>query len=107
MPFVNSYGDSREGRRSSYADHGYRARSAQEQLVAARTRPGGRGLRGGVGNRPIPELSVGDRVTHDAWGMGRVVDTRGAGEGVQAQIDFGGDVGVKWLMLRYAPLQKL
>jgi hypothetical protein len=26
---------------------------------------------------------------------------------VQAQIDFGGDVGVKWLMLRYAPLQRL
>jgi DNA helicase-2/ATP-dependent DNA helicase PcrA len=39
--------------------------------------------------------------------MGRVVDTRGAGEGSQAQVDFGGDVGVKWLMLRYAPLQKL
>src|SRR5579875_2036285 len=34
MPFVNSYGDSWEGRRSSYADHGYRARSAQEQVVA-------------------------------------------------------------------------
>jgi DNA helicase-2/ATP-dependent DNA helicase PcrA len=39
--------------------------------------------------------------------MGRVIGTRGAGEGAQAQIDFGGDVGVKWLMLRYAPLQKL
>jgi DNA helicase-2/ATP-dependent DNA helicase PcrA len=106
VPFINSYGDSWQGERSS-GDHGYRARSAQEQLAAARTRPGARGLRGGAGNRQIPELAVGDRVTHDAWGMGRVIDTRGAGEGVQAQVDFGGDVGVKWLMLRYAPLQKL
>ena len=106
-PFINSYGDSWEAGRSSYSDHGYRARSAQAQLAAARTRPGARGLRGGAGNRPIPELAIGDRVTHDAWGLGRVVGTRGAGEGAQAQIDFGGDVGVKWLMLRYAPVQKL
>jgi DNA helicase-2/ATP-dependent DNA helicase PcrA len=108
VPFVNSYGDDRPG---GYRDHGYRARSggyrsAQEQLASSRT-GGGRGLRGGAGNRPIPELTVGDRVTHDSWGMGRVLDTRGAGEGSQAQIDFGGDVGVKWLMLRYAPIQKL
>jgi len=39
--------------------------------------------------------------------MGTVVATRGSGDGAQAQIDFGGDTGVKWLMLRYAPLQKL
>jgi DNA helicase-2/ATP-dependent DNA helicase PcrA len=39
--------------------------------------------------------------------MGTVVDLRGAGDGLQAQIDFGGGTGRKWLMLRYAPLQKL
>ena len=49
---------------------------------------------------------AGDRVTHDTWGLGTVVDTRGAGDGAQAQVDFGSS-GVKWLMLRYAPLQKL
>jgi DNA helicase-2/ATP-dependent DNA helicase PcrA len=64
-------------------------------------------VRGGAGNRPILALAVGDRVTHDAWGMGIVTDTRGSGEGTQAQIDFGGDTGRKWLMLRYAPLEKL
>ncbi len=68
---------------------------------------GGRGMRGGVGNRAVPALAVGDRVTHDAWGMGTVVDTRGDGDGAQAQIDFGAGTGVKWLMLRYAPVQKL
>ena len=108
-PFVNSYGD--DDIPARHGDHGYRARgsrrSAQEQLAASRTAAGGRGLRGGVGNRAVPALDVGDRVTHDAWGMGTVVATRGAGEGAQAQIDFGGDTGLKWLMLRYAPVQKL
>ncbi|MDT4919574.1 MAG: ATP-dependent helicase UvrD/PcrA [Pseudonocardiales bacterium] len=110
VPFVDRYGDDAPAR---HGDHGYRAgsasntrRSAQEQLVASRM-AGGRGLRGGAGNRAIPALAVGDRVTHDAWGMGTVVDLRGAGDGLQAQVDFGAGTGRKWLMLRYAPLQKL
>ena len=105
VPFVNRYDDDGP---TKYGDHGYRSRgrSAQEQLVASRM-TGGRGLRGGTGNRAIPNLSVGDRVTHDAWGMGTVLDLRGAGDGLQAQVDFGGDTGRKWLMLRYAPLEKL
>ncbi|MEO9140502.1 MAG: DNA helicase PcrA [Jatrophihabitans sp.] len=103
-PFVNSYGDDAPSTR--YGDHGYRAAgprtaSAQEKLASS-----GR-LRGGAGNRVIASLDAGDRVTHDAFGMGSVIATRGSGEGSQAQIDFGGDVGVKWLMLRYAPVQKL
>ncbi len=103
-PFVAGYGDDVPSRQS---DHGYRAggrRSAQEQLAASRLAGGG--LRGGAGNRAVPSLDLGDRVTHDAWGLGTVVATRGAGDGAQAQIDFG-SAGVKWLMLRYAPLQKL
>ena len=105
VPFVNRYEDDSPSRSS---DHGYRARtrSAQERLAASRL-AGGRGMRGGAGNRAIPTLSKGDRVTHDAWGLGTVVDLRGSGDGLQAQIDFGTGVGVKWLMLRYAPLEKL
>jgi DNA helicase-2/ATP-dependent DNA helicase PcrA len=104
VPFVNRYDDDAPAR---YSDHGYKARrSAQEQLAASRM-AGGRGMRGGAGNRAIPSLSVGDRVTHDAWGLGTVVDLRGTGDGVQAQIDFGVGTGLKWLMLRYAPLQTL
>jgi DNA helicase-2/ATP-dependent DNA helicase PcrA len=108
QPFVDRYAD--DGPASRYGDHGYRARprrpSAQEQLAASRL-ASGRGLRGGAGNRKIPDLAKGDRVTHDAWGLGTVVDTRGSGEGAQAQIDFGAGTGVKWLMLRYAPVEKL
>jgi DNA helicase-2/ATP-dependent DNA helicase PcrA len=104
QPFAAGYGDDGPSR---YSDHGYRAaprKSAQEELAASRLARGG--LRGGVGNRAIPALDIGDRVTHDSWGLGSVVATRGSGEGSQAQVDFG-TAGVKWLMLRYAPVQKL
>ncbi|HEY7008029.1 MAG TPA: DNA helicase PcrA [Jatrophihabitantaceae bacterium] len=101
-PFVPSYDDDVPSR---YSDHGYRSSSAQASLASSRL-AGGRGLRGGAGNRAVPALDIGDRVSHDAWGLGTVVATRGAGDGAQAQVDFGSS-GVKWLMLRYAPLQKL
>jgi DNA helicase-2/ATP-dependent DNA helicase PcrA len=74
--------------------------------VAARALATGQ-LRGGAGNRPIPSLDTGDRVTHDVFGMGRVVGVRGDGDKAQAEIDFGGEHGVKRLLLRYAPLEKL
>jgi DNA helicase-2/ATP-dependent DNA helicase PcrA len=64
-------------------------------------------LRGGAGNRAIPNLDIGDKVTHDAFGLGTVVAARGEADKAQAQIDFGGDVGLKWLLLRYAPIEKL
>ncbi len=78
---------------------------AQARVAAAGLARGT--LRGGAGNRPIPNLVVGDKVTHDAFGVGTVVAARGDAEKSQAQIDFGGDVGVKWLLLRYAPIEKL
>jgi DNA helicase II / ATP-dependent DNA helicase PcrA len=78
---------------------------AQARVAAAGLARGT--LRGGLGNRPIPHLEYGDRVTHDAFGLGTVVGVRGEAEKAQAQIDFGGEVGVKWLLLRYAPVEKL
>jgi DNA helicase-2/ATP-dependent DNA helicase PcrA len=66
------------------------------------TRPGGRS----PGNRPIISLHAGDRVTHDRYGMGTVVATEGAAEKSSATVDFG-DEGVKRLLLRYAPVEKL
>ena len=59
------------------------------------------------GLRPIPNLQVGDRVSHDAFGLGTVSATRGAGDSAQAEVDFGPGTGAKWLLLRYAPLEKL
>jgi DNA helicase-2/ATP-dependent DNA helicase PcrA len=57
-------------------------------------------------SRPIPSLDPGDRVVHDAFGMGTVVALEGAGEKAVASIDFGSE-GVKRLLLRYAPVEKL
>ena len=68
------------------------------------------GSRPGVrspGNRPPIHLVKGDKVTHDSFGLGTVIDTRGDGDKAQAQVDFGGETGVKWLLLRFAPLEKL
>jgi DNA helicase-2/ATP-dependent DNA helicase PcrA len=56
--------------------------------------------------RPVPTLSPGDRVNHDAFGLGTVVGTSGVGEHAQATVDFG-ESGLKTLLLRYAPVEKL
>ena len=59
------------------------------------------------GNRAVPVLRPGDRVNHDKFGLGTVVSADGYGDDAEAKIDFGGDYGVKHLVLRYAPLEKL
>jgi DNA helicase-2/ATP-dependent DNA helicase PcrA len=73
---------------------------AQERMAQ---RPGSRS----PGNHPVPALSSGDMVTHDKFGLGTVVSTEGYGDQAEAKIDFGADYGVKHLVLRYAPLEKL
>ena len=66
-------------------------------------RPGGRS----PGNRRVPSLAPGDKVTHDAYGLGTVLSLQGSGDDPEAKIDFGGEYGVKHLVLRYAPIEKL
>ncbi|NUS49701.1 MAG: DNA helicase PcrA [Nocardioidaceae bacterium] len=56
--------------------------------------------------RDIPVLTPGDRVLHDSFGMGSVVALEGEGDKAVASIDFGSQ-GVKRLLLRYAPVEKL
>ncbi len=85
---------------------GYVGRPSAQTRLAERKLAAG-GLRGGAGNRPIVALEVGDKVNHDAFGLGSVVETVGAGEKAQATIDFGEGVGRKRLLLRYAPVEKL
>ena len=58
------------------------------------------------GTRPVVGLVPGERVMHKTFGMGTVVETNGAGERAEATIDFG-SAGVKRLLLRYAPVEKL
>jgi DNA helicase-2/ATP-dependent DNA helicase PcrA len=52
-------------------------------------------------------LRSGDRVSHDSFGLGTVVRVEGAADKAMAHVDFGAEAGVKRLLLRYAPLEKL
>jgi DNA helicase-2/ATP-dependent DNA helicase PcrA len=58
------------------------------------------------GNRVVVHLEPGDRVTHDTFGMGTVVSVEGVGDKAVASVDFRSE-GVKRLLLRYAPVEKL
>ena len=52
------------------------------------------------------KLEVGERVSHDTFGMGTVVAVTGDGDRAEATINFG-SYGEKRLLLRYAPVEKL
>jgi DNA helicase-2/ATP-dependent DNA helicase PcrA len=56
--------------------------------------------------REVPQLDPKDRVHHDTFGMGTVVAVEGTDDKAVASIDFGSQ-GVKRLLLRYAPVEKL
>ncbi|MBK8756732.1 MAG: DNA helicase PcrA [Actinomycetales bacterium] len=78
-------------------------RSVTTPAIASFGRPGVRS----AGNRPAIALAAGDRVSHDSFGLGTVVRVEGEGERALAHVDFGASVGVKRLLLRYAPVEKL
>ncbi len=59
-----------------------------------------------VGVGPVVSLAAGERVTHQKFGLGTVVSTSGMGDKAEATIDFG-SAGIKRLLLRYAPVEKL
>jgi len=75
--------------------------------TASRTRAASLPARAGRGGpREVLSLSPGERVLHDSFGLGTVVSLQGHGEQSVASVDFGSQ-GVKRLLLRYAPLQRL
>ncbi|MFE6493928.1 DNA helicase PcrA [Streptomyces sp. NPDC057748] len=57
-------------------------------------------------DKPTVTLAVGDRVTHDQFGLGTVTAVEGIGDQAKATVDFG-DERPKKLLLRYAPVEKL
>ncbi len=75
---------------------------AAPSLAAAADRPGARA----PAARVVIALDVGDRVLHPKFGMGTVVSTLGSGDRAEASVDFGSE-GVKRLLLRYAPVERL
>ncbi|GHD11957.1 DNA helicase [Streptomyces violarus] len=79
-------------------------------LSSSRSRSSASGASGFATRRtsekPVVSLAVGDRVTHDQFGLGTVVAVKGTGGNAEATIDFG-DTNRKRLLLRYAPVEKL
>ncbi len=79
-------------------------------LSSSRSRSSASGASGFATRRtsekPTVSLAVGDRVTHDQFGLGTVVGVKGTGGNAEATIDFG-DTKPKRLLLRYAPVEKL
>lgn len=59
-----------------------------------------------VTDREVVSLAVGDRVSHDTFGLGTVAMVAGSGDQAKATVDFGSS-GRKVLLLRYAPVEKL
>ena len=81
----------------------------RDSEVSARKLPSTGATFGSATPRPagaVPNLDVGDRVTHDSYGLGTVVAVEGAGQNAVAKIDFGSE-GTKRLLLRYSPVTKL
>ncbi|MFD9408434.1 DNA helicase PcrA [Streptomyces sp. NPDC059989] len=81
--------------------------SPEAFLSSSRTKSGPSGFATRrAADKPVIALAVGDRVTHDQFGLGTVMEVKGAGADAQATVDFGDDKP-KRLLLRYAPVQKL
>ena len=77
---------------------------------------GGRGSRSGERSSGIPrarssaptlELAPGDRVTHDKYGLGKVLSCDGSGPRATATIDFGASGKVRLMLIGGVPMQKL
>ncbi|MFE1253922.1 DNA helicase PcrA [Streptomyces fungicidicus] len=86
-----------------------RASGVAASLSSSRSRSSAAGASGFATRRtaenPVVSLAVGDRVTHDQFGLGTVVAVKGTGANAEATIDFGDKP--KRLLLRYAPVEKL
>ncbi|MFE1426374.1 DNA helicase PcrA [Streptomyces fungicidicus] len=86
-----------------------RASGVAASLSSSRSRSSAAGASGFATRRTaensVVSLAVGDRVTHDQFGLGTVVAVKGTGANAEATIDFGDKP--KRLLLRYAPVEKL
>ena len=57
-------------------------------------------------NREAVVVEAGDKVSHDSFGVGTVLEVSGSGDKAVATVDFGSE-GTKRLLMRYAPVEKL
>ena len=72
------------------------------------TGPGGAGAGEALGSGPMPEMAfgLGERVQHERFGEGVVLDCEGSGPNARIQVNFDA-VGQKWLVAAYANLERV
>ena len=51
--------------------------------------------------------AVGDKASHKKWGVGTVVSVKGEGEGKELDIAFPSPTGIKRLLAKFAPIEKV
>lgn len=53
------------------------------------------------------DWAVGDKASHKVWGVGTVVSVKGDGEGTELDIAFPSPTGIKRLLAKFAPIEKV
>uniref|UniRef100_UPI003BAC5063 DNA helicase PcrA n=1 Tax=Tepidibacillus infernus TaxID=1806172 RepID=UPI003BAC5063 len=73
------------------------------------TRPMQRATMPEMQKRPEPrsDWQVGDKVKHTKWGIGTVVTVKGERDDLELQIAFPTPIGIKKLLARFAPIEKV
>uniref|UniRef100_A0ABS3IUK7 DNA 3'-5' helicase n=1 Tax=Bifidobacterium asteroides TaxID=1684 RepID=A0ABS3IUK7_9BIFI len=113
----NGYGRSRASSQRSFGLSGYGSRSSSSRNGRVTTRRSTTSSSSNVhagrasaqpksNGLSIQDFSLGDRVAHDQYGLGKVVDIQDKGHNSVLTVDFGSE-GTKRLMLRLAPIEKL
>lgn len=113
----NGYGRSRASSQRSFGSSGYGSRGSSSRNGRVTTRrsttsslstshAGRASVQPKSNGLSIQDFSLGDRVAHDQYGLGKVVDIQDKGHNSVLTVDFGSE-GTKRLMLRLAPIEKL
>lgn len=58
-------------------------------------------------SRMVTDYQVGDKVKHDKWGIGTVVQVRGKNKNQEILVAFPSPIGLKLLLAYYAPMSKV
>jgi DNA helicase-2/ATP-dependent DNA helicase PcrA len=87
-----------------FGGSGYGSRSAP---VVAKTFGTPRNSKPSTPRGPVLQLAVGDRVSHDKYGLGTVKEVAGSGPTTQVLIDFGSSGTVRLMLIGGVPMVKL
>ena len=60
-----------------------------------------------IGSQTGEKFKTGDKVSHTKWGVGTVIAMKGSGEQTELHIAFPAPTGIKRLLAKFAPIQKL